>query len=328
MTPVTLSPRTDTPRFLDSGLETALILEDDVDWDIHLRSVQAPLAASAVRALLPPAKPYSPFTKGNENHTQFWGNPESWDLLYLGHCGDYFGEVNYEGLKTSEKGLTWEGVPHVLYHDPSMPFKENLHPFTKNLFDALKMANHQRAFHRSKFPLCSFGYAVTRPAAERLLGDLAPPKLKPKGPRAFDVALLHACNRGSKTPSPTPMRNPHPHPDPKMREKYASPGLRCWTLNSELFHHMPGESQIAQVGASSGEQKHGTPPVDLAGKDQILERKETTNIGCGFWGGDFSFEEGDMKRLAYFQEEVGRKGNCLKQGRDLLMRKIKRAFTA
>ncbi len=30
-------------RFLESGLETALILEDDVDWDIRLRSVQIPL---------------------------------------------------------------------------------------------------------------------------------------------------------------------------------------------------------------------------------------------------------------------------------------------
>jgi hypothetical protein len=310
-------------RFLDSGLETAIILEDDVDWDIRLRSLQVPLAASAVRSLLPPAR--SPKSSANGDLSQYWGNPASWDLLYIGHCGDYFGEVNYEGLKSPEKGYDWEGLPHYIYHDPSLPAKNDLHPFTKSLFDALNMADHQRAFHRSKFPLCSFGYAITRPAAERLLTDLAPPKLKAKGPRAFDVALLHACGKGSKTPSPTPMRNPHPHPDPKLRNKYASPGLRCWTLNSELFHHMPGESQIAQIGEATGE-KHGVPPVDLAGQDQLYSRRETTNIGCGFWGGGFSFEPGNAERLAYLQEEVGRKGKCLKEGKDLM--RSKRAFTA
>src|SRR5437016_1702706 len=38
-------------RFLDSGYETALILEDDVDWDIRLRSTQIPLAAKAIRSV-------------------------------------------------------------------------------------------------------------------------------------------------------------------------------------------------------------------------------------------------------------------------------------
>ncbi|KAF2648312.1 glycosyltransferase family 25 protein [Lophiostoma macrostomum CBS 122681] len=311
--------------FLDSNLETAIILEDDVDWDIRLRSVQVPLAASAVRSILPPARSVSHAASASGDLSQYWGNPASWDLLYLGHCGDYFGEVNNDGPKPPEKGFDWEGLPHVLYRDPSLPVKDDLHPFTKSLFDALKMGEHQRAFHRSKFPLCSFGYAVTRPAAERLLSDLAPPKFKPKGPRAFDVALLHACGKGAKTPSPTPLRNPKPHPDPKLRHKYASPGLRCWTLNSELFHHMPGESQIAQIGEASGE-KHGLPPVDLAGQDQLYTRRETTNIGCGFWGGAFSFEPGDTKRLAYLQEEVGRKGHCLKEGKATM--RTKRSFTA
>ena len=304
-------------RFLDSGLETALILEDDVDWDIRLRSVQIPLAASAARTLLPPARPFSPFAKADGNHTQYWGDHGSWDLLYLGHCGDYFNEVTYEGLVPTEKPFDLSDLPHVVYQDPSLPIRSELHPFTQSLFDALKMPEHARAFHRSKFPLCSFGYAVTRPAAERLLSDLAPAKLRPKGPRAFDVALLHACSKGSKTPSPTPRRNPNPHPDPQMRHRYASPGLRCWTVNSELFHHMPGESQIAQIGQAVGE-AHGIPPVDLAAQTQVYYRNETTNIGCGFWGGAFAFNDGDTERLRLLQQQVGREGKCLKDGRDSL----------
>lgn len=285
-----------------------------MDWDVRLRSVQIPLAASAARSLLPPAKRFSPILSSNAKHTQYWGDPSSWDLLYLGHCGDYFNEVTYDGLTSTDNGFNLTQSPHVVYHDPTLPVKSDLHPFTKSLFDTLNMSDHQRAFHRSRFPLCSFGYAVTRAAAERLLTDLAPAKLKPKSPRAFDVALLHSCNKGSKTPSPTPPNNPKPHPDPNLRHKFASPGLRCWTLNSELFHHMPGESEIARIGQAVGEQS-GIPPVDLAGQVQVINRNETTNIGCGFWNGEFAFDDDDMNRLHFLQEQVGRQGQCLKEGK-------------
>ena len=178
------------------------------------------------------------------------------------------------------------------------------------------MPAHSRVFHRSKFPLCSFGYAVTRPAAERLLNDLAPPKIRENGPRAFDVSLLHACNKGSGTPSPTTSwRNPKPYSEPNSSHKYASPGLRCWTLNSELFHHMPGQSEIAGIDARTGEKVAGIPPVDLAGQAQVINRNETSNIDCGFWSGAFAFDENDTNQLHTLQEKVGRKGQCLKEGR-------------
>ncbi|OCK84346.1 glycosyltransferase family 25 protein [Lepidopterella palustris CBS 459.81] len=310
--------------FLDSGLETALILEDDVDWDIQLRSVQVPLAATAVRSMLPPLRaPLSQsFSNPNLNppSPQYWGDTTSWDLLYLGHCGDYFSSID-AGIGPGHhypENLT--SIPHKLYPDPSLPSRNDLHPFTASLFTAFNLPEHTRILHRSMFPLCTFGYAVTRPAAERLLSDLAPAKEPPQGikdvARAFDVAILNACRKGAKTPSPTdPKTNPHPHPDPKQRGRYASAGLRCWTVNSELFHHMPGGSLIAQLEA---EVKNfvGIPPVDAVGAEQVVARNETSNIGCGFWNGAFEFEEGDSERLAWLREEVGRKGRCLKVGRD------------
>lgn len=301
-------------RFLNSGLETALILEDDVDWDIRLRNVQIPLAANAARTALPLKRALNPFTRPDANWRQYWGDHSAWDLLYLGHCGDYFNHV-WVG-ESPDPLLILSDVPHVVYKDPTLPARADLHPFTQRMFDALNLPMHTRAFHRSKWPLCSFGYAITRPAAERLLYDLAPAKLSEDGPRAFDVALLHACIKGSDTPSPTPWQNPSPHPDVKLRHKYASPGLRCWTLNSELFHHMPGDSLIAKVEEEAAGTKPGVPPVDLAGKTQVADRNETSNIGCGFWDGGFAYADGDTKRLQYLQEEVGRKGRCLKNGRD------------
>ncbi|KAH7068207.1 hypothetical protein BKA63DRAFT_109415 [Paraphoma chrysanthemicola] len=300
--------------FLDSGLETALILEDDVDWDIRLRSAQIPLAASAVRQLLPPQRSFHPFANYGSNHTQYWGDHGAWDLLYLGHCGDYFEIVDENGPKLNDH-YNMSTMPHRMYTDPTLPPPSDLHRFTRTLFEKLGVPAYSRVVHRSKFPLCSFGYAITRPAAERLLEDLAPPKLKPKGPRAFDVALMHACRKGKNTPSPTPLQgNPNPHPNPELRHRYASPGLRCWTLNSELFHHMPGQSLVDEIGEKSGEGP-GIPPVDLAGQAQVMYRNETTNIDCGFWSGAFAFDEDDTRQLKYLQEVVGRQGVCLKDER-------------
>lgn len=310
-----LSSSLSPDRFLDSGLQTVLILEDDVDWDVRLRRVQIPLAANAARMLFPSRRTLilKPITHLLRDHTQYWGHDDAWDLLYLGHCGDYLNAISPNG-PSKDRPVSFDGVAHIVYKDPTLPDRTDLHPFTQRLFDALDLPMHSRALHRSSFPLCSFGYAVTRPAAQHLLEEFAPAKLRTDGPRAFDVALLHACIAGSGTPSPTRWNNPNPHPDPNLRNKHASPGLRCWSLNSELFHHMPGDSQIAQVEQSSGS-KAGTPPVDLAAQFQIITRNETANIDCGFWNGEFRFEEEDIERLRFLQEEVGRKGRCLKKNR-------------
>jgi len=304
--------------FLDSGLETALILEDDVDWDIQLRSLQVPLAANAARSMLSSSKYLSRF---EVDAAQYWGDTSAWDLLYLGHCGDYFHPLE-KGIGRGyqfKENLT--SIPHKLYEDPSLPARRDLHPYTAALFDVFELREQTRAFHRSQFPLCTFGYAVTRAAAEQLVNELAPLKI-PKHSKigdahAYDVAIMKSCRLGMKTPSPTPENNPHPHPDPKLRHKYTSPGLRCWTLNSELFHHMPGSSMIAQVEA---QKNHivGIPPVDRAGANQVILRGETSNIGCGFWSEAFRFDVGDKQKLSYLQEEVGRKGRCLKEGREKL----------
>lgn len=207
-------------------------------------------------------------------------------------------------------------MPHLVYRDPTVPTPANLHPFTQQLFGALGMPTHSRAFHRSRFPLCSFGYAVTRQAAKQLLDDLAPAKLQPRGPRAFDVALLHACRKGATRPS-SPMSARFPTPPPSTPPYYhvsPKPGLRCWTLNSELFHHMPGQSLVDGIGEESGESP-GIPPVDLAGQEQVFQRNETTNIECGFWSGDFAFDRWNMKHLHFLQKHVARLGQCLKPGR-------------
>ncbi|KAF2758952.1 hypothetical protein EJ05DRAFT_327333 [Pseudovirgaria hyperparasitica] len=283
--------------FLDSGLETALIIEDDVDWDIHLRSLQVPLAAHAARSLLAPAS-----TSRGMNY--YWGDPNTWDLLYIGHCGDYFQGLDQGVGVGHQSPADLQDMPHEMWLDHSLPTNENLHPFTADLLKALEVPEQNRLFHRSRFPLCTFAYAVTRPAAWKIMNVLAPAKEPPPdtrdAPRAYDVGILQSCMRGYSS----------------SVDKVGAEGLKCYTVNPEFFHHMPGDSEIANEEAKKGN-KVGIPPVDMAGADQVTQRGETSNIGCGFWHGHFAFADGNKKQLDSLRQNVGRGGKCLKPGRDL-----------
>lgn len=267
--------------FLDSGLETILIFEDDIDWDIRLRTQQIPLAQKAARQL----------TGTKKSATEYpWSPPEDWDLLYLGHCGDYFGPLT-EGTGVGyHHPRDLEQIPHVIFEDPTMLHGTDLHPFTASLMTALMVPEKHRVMHKSKWPLCSFGYAVTRDGAKKILSDVAPPKEDlSRNLRAYDSALMAGCR---DTP-----------------DKF-----RCYSLNPEVFHHMEGRSIIASVDETLTHEHVFRPPVDVAGELQVLYRGETSNIGCGFWSGEFYYD-GDAGKLEIFREEVGRKGRCMKMDR-------------
>lgn len=261
--------------FIASGKETALILEDDVDWDIRLRTQQVPIAQRATRSLLN--------ATGHLEHRYPWGPPSAWEVLWLGHCGDYFGALG-DGVGVGHHHPnTLERTQHVLAEDPTMLYHTDLHPFTASLLTAFNVPEQTRLVHQSQWPLCTFGYAVTRDSALRIIHEIAPPKEDPVRPMtAFDAAMLTGCRDGP---------------------------LKCYTIQPELFHHMEGESLIAIV-----EQQERTiyrPPVDQAGLEQAKYRGETSNINCGFWSGDFYYD-GDKDRLKELQQKVGKEGQCLK----------------
>lgn len=265
------------PRFLDSGAETALFLEDDVDWDIRLRTTQAPLVSAAMRHVLGSS------SSAIDARRYPYGDPRRWDLLYLGHCGDYWHGMDIEFVDGHVTPKDLKATAHTSFIDPSMSHSDNLHPFTTSLLKNLGVDEYTRLVHRSVFPLCTFGYALSRSGARRLLewGSKEP---SGGGHKAYDVLILLGCR---------------------------DYGLRCWSVNPELFHHLPGPS-IIDVEQGTNE----LPPVDAAAKDQIETRGETPNINCGFWDGSFSFDDEDTGRLTWLQQEVGGKGRCLKSGRE------------
>lgn len=244
-------------------------MEDDVDWDIHLRTVQIPQAASATRTLF-------------RSQADYYGNVSSWDLLWLGHCGDWFQTIDKGIGRGHHFPSNLTSLEHEFIHDSTLPDRPNLHPFTKNFLDALEVPEKTRFVHRSSLPLCTFGYAVTRASATWIVNELASIEAPPDP--AYDMAVMHGCRRK---------------------------GLRCYTINPELFHHTVGDSLIAVADAKEDVY---LPPVDDHGLAQSRRRKETSNIECGFWSGEFQFE--DENRLEMLREEVGRKGKCLKPWRN------------
>jgi hypothetical protein len=257
--------------------------------------LQVPLAASAARQLLSRTSSDASFNQT----AHYWPTPDTWDLLYIGHCGDYFSPVRGKAGPDKQQPANLTSIPHTTFADPSLPPATALHPWTADLLANLQLPPHTRAWHRARFPLCTFAYAVSRPAALRLVAELAPPREAPADAaahaRAYDIAVLQACRNGFDAET----------------GKDRPEGLRCYSLNPELFHHMPGASAIAGVEKGRG-RKVGVPPVDAKGARQVRERRETSNIGCGFYSGDFKFAEGDVERLAWLRENVGRKGRCVK----------------
>lgn len=194
--------------FLDQpDLYSILILEDDVDWDIHLRTSQIPRAAAATRQMLSSESVVNPI-ENVEEAGGYWGPASEWDLMYLGHCGDMF------------KPARWNfRVPRRAYYDATIPDREAMTPRTQKFLSNLEIPERVRVVHKSISPLCTFGFAINRPTAQRLVDEIATRESK-GGTTAYDVRILEAC-----------------------RDK----GLKCWSANPELFHHMRTPSEIEQL---------------------------------------------------------------------------------
>lgn len=254
--------------FLSTDLETVIIMEDDVDWDIHLRTSQIPAAAAAVRQLVSHQTEPAGLLKYKPELNNFWGNVSTWDILYLGHCGDIF------------KPSSWNfRVPRAMYRDDTLPSRTEMHPYTSKFLESIDVPEDTRLIHQSIFPLCTFGFALTRNAARRLLNEVAAREAD-GGTMAYDVRVLEACR---------------------------DLGFRCWSANPELFHHMDAESEIATVNEDGETRKAG---ADVEGRLKPLRADSAPNIACGARSSNFFTK--DRGTLEFLRQKVGREGKCLR----------------
>jgi hypothetical protein len=266
-------PPSNNYRFLSQPYESALILEDDVNWDIHLRTRQIPLLRRAMHDLFhrttndsaQVADVYPPSTPLPGD--SYWPMTNKWEILYLGHCGDFFPAKNLQH------------VEHLTYPDPNLPSFHGLHTDTQKLFAPMPVPSKHRMIHVSQRPLCTFAYAVTRESARRILADFS--SEGEDGTVAFDVRILEACR---------------------------DMGYRCWSVNPELFHHiddqsseikrvMEGPSKTSRVDDETGYTRKEKDPNNHEWDEPENQKKKpseddtrraiargTPNVGCGIRG--------------------------------------------
>jgi GR25 family glycosyltransferase involved in LPS biosynthesis len=188
-------------RIVEQNLSTALIMEDDVDWDIRIRDQLHDFALST-RALIQPlssdsskyADPTFPSGKSDELISirledtprtikpSFSPYGDDWDLLWFGHCGIRFPKPD----KTPHNPLGRV----IQSNDVTVPEKQFIH-FQWGDQDLVNgYPPHTRVVHHAAGGVCTVAYAVSQRGARRLLYELGVNKFS----SAFDMMLREFCD--------------------------------------------------------------------------------------------------------------------------------------
>ncbi|KAK8123118.1 hypothetical protein PG984_011788 [Apiospora sp. TS-2023a] len=161
-------------RVVEEGLPSALIMEDDVDWDLRIKSqLQTFGAASKAwlqtshETITPPAALLDP-PRSDIYHEPpaLADHPygEGWDVLWLGHCGTDFPDAGTGSLPL---------LRVVIPDDPTVPAPQHLKPPPFASHDALGdlYPPHTRVVHATSSPstACTLTYAVSQRGAQKLL---------------------------------------------------------------------------------------------------------------------------------------------------------------
>ena len=152
-------------------------MEDDVDWDVRIKSILHDFALSTHALLSSDTKIFS-FAEISStiprSHSPYG---DGWDVLWLGHCQ----------MHLPPNGI----ITHT--DDPTVPEAQHLRSFVPDEVTPLAVyPPHTRAvFHGVAEGTCSLAYAVTQPAARRILFDIGMEKLSDP----FDLMLRGWCEK-------------------------------------------------------------------------------------------------------------------------------------
>lgn len=172
---------------VENNIQSALILEDDADWDINIKA-QMKIFAKASSLLVQPLRgtlntsidPSYPLPKEDERYVDIdistfdhnptspptsspYGDLDRWDLLWVGHCG---------------RSLPFAFDRNVPIGRIVIPEDETVPPlahFAGETSDGALMEYYKpltRVISRAWGESCTSGYAVSLPGAKRLLYEL------------------------------------------------------------------------------------------------------------------------------------------------------------
>lgn len=204
---------------IENNYSSALIMEDDMDWDVRLKT-QLEKFATGARTMFP-AGAAEPHVSSTHNPSPYG---DDWDLLWLGHCGEVFPETLPENKNLDPEALALLSRKARIENDPTMPPPDKV-----TGYQDFKASPHTRWVHVTGGPICTFAYALSARGARKLLFDLSVDHLN--GP--FDNSLADLCRFG--------------------REE-SRLGMKCVSSTPGLFFHhkakgyVGGDSDIQKVG--------------------------------------------------------------------------------
>ncbi|VBB79661.1 Putative Glycosyltransferase Family 25 [Podospora comata] len=247
-------------RIVQDNLTSALILEDDADWDIRLKE-QMQVFAQAARAFTQPAPRTRSTLADTEDRSELSVSQipinlrsrltpygDSWDVLWLGHCGTEFPSASTI-VAHKNKTPTINRVPLLRVTIPSdvtVPDAKHLkaHPFALQDSLAKEYAPHTRVVHASDKTTCTQAYAVSQQGARKLLYQFGLKTLT----AGWDLMLGDWCD------------GLYP------RETGNRPV--CVTVQPPLFSHHYGKGAASDITAPGGgfvnKDKEMTPYVRLS----------------------------------------------------------------
>ncbi|KAK3401484.1 hypothetical protein B0T20DRAFT_458697 [Sordaria brevicollis] len=262
---------------VNQNLSSALILEDDADWDIRLKSQMQIFA----RAAQPFAQHFQLTSRlaaqdkvTNLPITSLLPSPDlstpygsKWDVLWLGHCGTNLPTPNTLNTLPTNTSLLRVVIPD----DPTVPRPEHLkpHPFALQDHLAELYPPHTRVVHPSSGTICTQAYAVSQQGARKLLWRFGVKEALTKG---WDLVLGEWCDglyfeRSEKEQRERQWKgNEGKHKEGKGRweDKEQQPPV-CVTVQPPLFSHHYGKGAASDITAPGGgfvnKEKEMTPYV-------------------------------------------------------------------
>ncbi|KAI1090599.1 glycosyltransferase family 25 protein [Rostrohypoxylon terebratum] len=225
-------------RIIEDDVSSALIMEDDMDWDVHLKP-QLERVAQGTRALLSSvAESSSPYG-------------DDWDLMWLGHCGEVFPETLEENIEklADDPSIEYMSRKWAIENDATVPPRDKV----TGLVNFSVYPEYTRWVHITGAPICTFAYALSQRGARKVLFDLSVDHLT--GP--FDNALAGLCRRAVSTWGV---------------EESAEAGDRgldakCISVTPPLFFHHKAKGLV-----------NGDSDIQAVKDDQVREKGMTENI--------------------------------------------------
>lgn len=245
-------------KIVEEDLESALIMEDDMDWDVRLRSQLEDVAKGSRMLLNSKSNPSSPYGDG-------------WDVLWIGHCGEPFPEALDENKNKPEDhpGIQYMKTRYSIQNDMTVPPPEK----TTGMID-FHAHPHTRFVHISAAPICTFAYALSQAGARKVLFDLSVDHLT----GAYDNALAGLCRRSV---SSVGEENLDPGNDRGLNTK-------CISVTPPVFfHHKPkglvsGDSDIQSIGSDAVRDKGTTENIMWSARNNIRNMIMNTEMESQF----------------------------------------------